>query len=151
MGVWKSASNFVSRAQALDPGFAGGLQKLSVPSHPGLIPVLKLCGPFLQARPLPPPPVCWHASIPAVLGRPRSSSLWCLVALGRVSDRREVWGMDLLLTQELGGAKLGRLPGRGGHRVGWHRWREPELCGSVTLVSGDPFSADSHTSLALLS
>lgn len=43
-------------------------------------------------------------------------------------------------------ANLGGLLGRGGHRVGWHLWREPELCGSVTVAT-----ADSHVVLAPLS
>lgn len=92
VGVWKSASNLVSRSQALDPGFAGGLRELSVPSHPGLIPVLKLRGPLLQAWPLPPPPVCWHALIPAGVGETRV--ILILVLCGTWEGIREKgnWG-----------------------------------------------------------
>lgn len=33
----------------------------------------------------------------------------------------------------------------------YYLWGELELCGSVALKSGDPFSADSHVFLALCS
>lgn len=109
----------VSMAQAQDPGCVEGLREpcvsLRTLSHPGLIQFAGMHS-FLQ-----------------VLGRHRTlrtPQFWGFVALGRVLDRQidlRLWEEVLLQTQELSGANLGGVPGRGSHRVGWHPQRKPEL------------------------
>lgn len=81
----KSASNLVSGALALDPGFSGDLGELRSPPHPGLIPVRKPHKPHCrlqQAWPLLPASIllacinscrCWGDT-----GHPRFGALWHL-------------------------------------------------------------------------
>ena len=82
-------------------------------------------------------PVCWHAFIPAGVGETQDTEDTPVLGLyGTWEGVRQIdlrsWEEDLLQTQELSGANLGGLPGRGSHRVGWHLQRNQNSVGYDT-------------------